>query len=611
MTVWPLWALAIALAWFPGLAMAQDTVRYYEFNLTQSPFSPDCSNFTLAEAIMINNQVPAPSIHATLGDRIRILFRNQLTTATDNTSVVQRTTGVDLRSASIHFHGIHHHGSPGMDGVPFLTQNPVLPGESFLYDFKADQAGTFFYHAHVALQELTVFGALIIYESSLADPLLQPKHNTSAHASKKNTLQPRHRPPLLVDNIAYDDDHVLMLSEWFHRSDLDAYIAGPSYNGIPEADSILINGRFLSATNPPTSCAAPPPMLTVSKHQVIRLRVIGATVHRPMIVSIAHHQMTIVEMDGQRVVPFDTPVLEVSPGQRFSVMVVMDQPLRDYAISVTPVRASSYASDPAFAPLPPPQHGRAILRYESLSSSSTTRLPLVLPTANVTSWSTPWAVWDQLKPIHSSMDPQRKADVTILLNTTYAHEWRSDAYVQRFYTNGATYEQPHTTLLHQIWAGSRTALFNNATAASLAPLVTHSDPLLGTYPLKYGQLVDVVIQNTYYTNASSCSGHPWHTHGHSHQMIAYGPGSYNHSTDAGLRNVPRPILKDTTMVYPMFSQHLHSEPVHIQGCGWAKLRLMAHNPGLWMVHCHLAPHLLQGMAIVLEESIDRIQRPPL
>ncbi len=50
-----------------------------------------------------------------------------------------------------------------MDGVPGLTQAPVMPGESFTYEFDAAPAGTYFYHPHVGLQlDRGLYGALII-----------------------------------------------------------------------------------------------------------------------------------------------------------------------------------------------------------------------------------------------------------------------------------------------------------------------------------------------------------------------------------------------------------------------------------------------------------------
>src|SRR5262249_19716507 len=52
---------------------------------------------------------------------------------------------------SIHWHGLILPSR--MDGVPFVTQNPIAPGTSFRYDFPLKQSGTYWMHSHYGLQE--------------------------------------------------------------------------------------------------------------------------------------------------------------------------------------------------------------------------------------------------------------------------------------------------------------------------------------------------------------------------------------------------------------------------------------------------------------------------
>ncbi|KAI8062683.1 Cupredoxin [Gongronella butleri] len=641
----PLFVLA---SWAVFAVAAHGATLYHEFNLTQATLRPSCGNGTAVSAITINGQVPGPTITGNVGDRLVINFRNQLHDAAASSHDkrdVLRWTGMDLSSASLHFHGLHHRGAPDQDGVPMLTQDPVMPGGEFHYDITLEQGGTFFYHAHVAMQEVTVFGALTVYESPLADPA--QSNATTAHNSN-NVLKPRHRPPLLVDKVAYDTDQLLMISEWFDRPDMDAYIAGPKYAGIPEADAILVNGKALptlDALNSTTCSAEDAPIITVDKHSIVRLRIIGALVHRTAIVTIAGHRMTIIEVDGHLVTPYETDAVEVSPGQRISVLVCADQAVADYAIHVTPLVATVSVDKPTSASFEhvqsPHPHGWAILRYASVLQStsngdknntdahgnpkaasngeSTTinASNIHVPPEVASPWPVPWPVWDQLKPVKPEppmLAKGSKADVTIYLNTTFGREWRNGDFVQRFYVNGISHDMPSTTLLHQIWNGTRPAAIH--ALANLPQPITKPDTTLGTYPLTLGSVVDLVVQNTYYSNATRCSAHPWHTHGTDHWLIAYGAGTYDHQRDQHIRNVPHPIAKDTSMVYGAHTDeengngHADDKDVRIKGCGWAKLRFMADNPGIWAVHCHLAPHILQGMTIVLEEGIPKLDRRP-
>jgi iron transport multicopper oxidase len=82
--------------------------------------------------IAVNNQWPPPVLEADVGDTILINVVN---------SMVNETT-------SIHFHGQFQHGTNEMDGVADVTQCPIPPSGSFLYNFTAEPAGTHWWHSH-------------------------------------------------------------------------------------------------------------------------------------------------------------------------------------------------------------------------------------------------------------------------------------------------------------------------------------------------------------------------------------------------------------------------------------------------------------------------------
>ena len=81
-------------------------------------------------ALGYNKQWPGPTIRVTQGDRVRAIFTNNL----------KETTGV-------HFHGVEFDDF-FQDGVPFVTQKPIVPGESYTYEFTAVNAGSLMYHSH-------------------------------------------------------------------------------------------------------------------------------------------------------------------------------------------------------------------------------------------------------------------------------------------------------------------------------------------------------------------------------------------------------------------------------------------------------------------------------
>lgn len=95
-----------------------------------------------------NDQLPGPMLHARVGDRVVVHFTNELDEPT-----------------TIHWHGLRI--SDRMDGSP-LIQTPVMPGETFDYDFDLPDAGTFWYHTHlhqIEQFEKGLYGAIVVHEA--------------------------------------------------------------------------------------------------------------------------------------------------------------------------------------------------------------------------------------------------------------------------------------------------------------------------------------------------------------------------------------------------------------------------------------------------------------
>lgn len=81
------------------------------------------------DALGFNSVWPGPLLRVTEGDTIRATFRNNLDEST----------------------GIHFHGQAlpnAMDGVPHVTQEPIMPGDTFTYEFVAKPSGSHMYHSH-------------------------------------------------------------------------------------------------------------------------------------------------------------------------------------------------------------------------------------------------------------------------------------------------------------------------------------------------------------------------------------------------------------------------------------------------------------------------------
>ena len=131
---------------YPVEVSEQGRVR--EYDLVAAPAVVSMFEGRPLQVWAYNNQVPGPILRARVGERLKVRFTNELP---------QETT--------VHWHGVRIPNA--MDGAAGLTQAPVLPGETFLYEFVPKDAGTFWFHPHIRSSEQVergLFGVLIVEE---------------------------------------------------------------------------------------------------------------------------------------------------------------------------------------------------------------------------------------------------------------------------------------------------------------------------------------------------------------------------------------------------------------------------------------------------------------
>ena len=222
--------------------------------------------------------VPGPQIRVRQGDPVRIVVANNL--------------GEDT---TVHWHGIRLPNA--MDGVPGLTQPPIRPGDSFVYEFTPPDAGTFWYHPHAdSLQQLGrgLAGAFIVEE---------------------------HEP------LAVDRDLTWLLQDW--RLDDEGRIAGGFGNRMEAGmsgrigNTVTINGRV-------------PQSVAVKAGERLRLRIVNAMLARIVRLGFAGHRPIVVAYDGQPCEPH-TPEdgrLVLGPAMRADVILDMDgKPGSSYTVT--------------------------------------------------------------------------------------------------------------------------------------------------------------------------------------------------------------------------------------------------------------------------------------
>jgi FtsP/CotA-like multicopper oxidase with cupredoxin domain len=125
------------------------------FALTARAAAVHLASGRTVHALTFNGTSPGPELRVRRGDLVEVVLRN---------------VDVDV-GVTIHWHGVDVPNAE--DGVAGVTQNAVLPGESYTYRFRAGQVGTFWYHTHqVSSEEVQrgLFGALVIEPRSSGAP---------------------------------------------------------------------------------------------------------------------------------------------------------------------------------------------------------------------------------------------------------------------------------------------------------------------------------------------------------------------------------------------------------------------------------------------------------
>jgi len=241
-----------------------------DFELTASHghtvFDHDQENAT--RVMYYNQSIPGPIIRIPQGRESVIRLRNRLDEPT-----------------SVHWHGLRIDNA--MDGVPDMTQPPVLPGEQFEYRFSPPDAGTYWYHTHMrswAQLALGLAGVLIVSEQN---------------------------PPRV------DQDLVFAIDDW--RLDRNMQLDNASLGSMHDWSHAGRLGNFITVNGHAE------PKFEVAGGERIRLRLLNIANARIMHLLFNEPGISVIAIDGQPVEPFspDAGRIVLAPGQRTDLIIDM------------------------------------------------------------------------------------------------------------------------------------------------------------------------------------------------------------------------------------------------------------------------------------------------
>ncbi|XP_050203378.1 laccase-4-like [Mercurialis annua] len=530
--------LVLVACLFP--ASVDCMVRHYKFNVVLRNTKKMCSSKSI---VTVNGKFPGPTIVAREDDTVLVKVVNHVS-----------------YNLSIHWHGIRQLRTGWADGPAYITQCPIQPGQSYVYNFTlTGQRGTLWWHAHILWLRATVHGAIVILpKRGVPYPFPTP-----------------HR------------EKVIVLSEWW-KSDVEAVINEALKSGLAPnvSDAHTINGHPGLVPTCPSQRGF---SLQVHSGKTYMLRIVNAALNEELFFKIAGHQLTVVEVDATYVKPFNTDTILIAPGQTTNVLLTAARSSGKYLVSASTFMDAPIAVDNITA--------TATLHYAGTLSSSPTTLTAT-PPLNATSVATSFT--NSLRSLNSKKYPANvplKIDHSLFFTiglgvnpcSTCVNGSRVVADI-----NNVTFVMPKIGLLQAHFFNisgvftddfpGKPPVAYNYTGAQLTNFQTINGTKL--YRLAYNSSVQLVLQDT---GLITPENHPIHLHGFNFFQVGRGIGNFDPKKDPKNFNLVDPVERNT---------------VGVPSGGWSAIRFRADNPGVWFMHCHLEIHTTWGlkMAFVVDNG---------
>ena len=543
----------------------------------------------------------------------------------NDTIVVEVKNHLPASTTTLHWHGLYMHGptendlrripkeasgdpirispkeSPWADGVPGVTQCPILPGQTFRYKFVANPAGTHWWHSHAALQrEDGLYGSLIVRE---------PKEEDIHHD-------------------LYDEDlsaHVLIIQDWVHKSGVDMWLPHHWDDGSNKATSFLVNGKgkFRNfGVNKFPGLFTPVEEISVKQGKRYRIRVINAGVSLcPVEMSIENHNLIVIASDGADIEPITVDSLVLHNGERYDIIIDTSNKVKKaYLIKFGGLMDCGANKI----------HGAAILKYEGMNDHQE-QSQILSGLKYEDSINVPGK---QLNSINRGQgDPMRialsdirsarkdllkKADRTIYLSYNF-HDTSNPIFYDHMYSfddvigknnlrtpmmNNISLMLPVSPLLSQI-DDVDLSMFCNA--ENLDPKVHCKDGFCSCYhlyQLNYGEEVDLFLIDE---GLPWDVSHPFHLHGFHFQVLAMerlgATPDYVFGWNGPGNNITRQMVIERDLqgrIPKNYDSPPSKDTVTVPDAGYTLVRLRATNPGFWLMHCHMSWHNHIGMGVLFK-----------
>lgn len=528
--------------------------------------------------VVFNKTLPGPDI---------IVYEGQ-------TVIIHVTNKMRSEVLSVHWHGLYQRNTPFMDGVPFITQCPILPGQTFTYKFQAYPKGTFWYYSTTGFQRIDgASGALIV----------RPR---GADSTTEQILQVQE----WYDNIHSNGASLLAnLGEGTHHGKHLVSPDGAIYHSIFIPTNALINGK--GEVNEL-------PFYTFKGHgnNSFLFRTMATGTVLPFKISIDGHKLKIIEANGYIVKSINVDSVILNPGERIVFTTIrLDSRTNNFWIRATTVNVNNSIKI------------RAIIRYDENEVAEPKTSPAICSSKK------PCKVFNcpfKLFPVKEYMECIT-ADKVDSIEPTQLQRVPNTKQFKEYFFN---FEFPGTSKAaingKQFLQPTFSALTQPNSISTPCNISCGGCKCTNSINLNHNDTVHFVLTNM---GTGKGWGHPVHLHGHSFELLKLGFPTYerisgNITTEneeircTSRRNYVNggDYCTSSTWSDPSWANgnapglNLVNAPlkdtVVIPRGGYVVIKIRANNPGLWLLHSLGDYQTSYGMSLMLNESFQFTHQPP-
>lgn len=459
--------------------------------------------------------------------------------------IVNVKNSLEHNGTSIHWHGLRQLNTNQHDGVNGITECPIAPGQTKQYIIRCTQHGTSWYHSHHSAQ----------YGDGIVGGIVINGPATSNYDTDLGTFS---------------------MTDWFHE-DVFAmnWRALHSSVGPPTPESALLNGTMKTANGGKYH------VTKVTKGKRFRLRLINTAVDNNFHVSIDNHNFTVIASDFVPIKPYVATSVIVNIGQRHDIIITANQDIGNYWLraDVAACAGNGLAGNVL-----------SIIRYENATETEPT---------TVNTWQKPTGCYDEtVRPYVNNTVPRDQfleALGTISMDFNVTTTSSGGALVQ-WLINGSDirvdWERP---TLGQVLDGN----FTFAPKSNVFEITRPANSW--TF-----WIIQSVQDDPFFLV------HPIHLHGHDFYVLGHAENSvWDGNVDALMfDNPPR---RDTAtlpaggyLILGFPADNPGTPPTFSGPFPFIMIRDTNALSGMWLMHCHIAFHVGQGLSLQFLERKDEI-----